>query len=224
MMVHLDTTQPPPHPPIRAEAQALIDLWWQVVGQRQTRVTEWEEPLRLTSRNASKPPSSDGPAVQRVGGATGESGRRRGGQPGHRGVQRAFVPVEAVDPVHPGLPSAVWAGGGEVGVAEPPWVRHQVFELPSLRPVVTEDQGDAGVCRCCGQRVIGERPAGVPRGQCGPGVVSFIGLLAGDSHLRVGQLQRLFHDVFHRDIGLGTVSYGHKSRLPEPPARGVPPA
>ncbi len=101
MTVHLDTTQPPPHPPTLAEAHALIDLLWQVVGQLQTRVTELEEQLRLTSRNSSKPPSSDGPAVQRAGGATEGSGRRRGGQPGHRGVQRALVPVEAVDQVHP---------------------------------------------------------------------------------------------------------------------------
>jgi hypothetical protein len=35
MTVHLDTTQPPPHPPTLAEAHALIDLLWQVVGQLQ---------------------------------------------------------------------------------------------------------------------------------------------------------------------------------------------
>lgn len=208
MTVHLDTTQPPPHPPTLAEAHALIDLLWQVVGQLQTRVTELEEQLRLTSRNSSKPPSSDGPAVQRAGSAAGGSGRRRGGQPGHRGVQRALVPVEAVDQVYPCLPPAVCACGGEVRVAEHPCVRHQVFELPPIRPVVTEYQCYAGVCTCCGQRVVGELPAGVPRGQLGPGVVSLIGLLAGDYHLSVRQIQRLFHDVFHLDIGLGTVSYG----------------
>ena len=49
---------------------------------------------------------------------------------------------------------------------------------------------------------------GVPRGQLGAGVVSLIGLLAGDYHLSVRQSQRLFHDVFHLDIGLGTVSSG----------------
>ena len=94
MIVHLDTTQPPPHPPTLAEAHALIDRLWQVIDQLQTRVAELEERLRLNSRNSSKPPSSDGPFVQRVGGTTGESGRRRGGQPGHQGVQRALVPVE----------------------------------------------------------------------------------------------------------------------------------
>ena len=73
---------------------------------------------------------------------------------------------------------------------------------------MTEYQCYAGVCTCCGQRVVGELPAGVPRGQFGPGVVSLIGLLAGDYHLSVRQIQRLFHDVFHLDIGLGTVSYG----------------
>src|SRR5512143_4308037 len=123
MIVHLDTTPPPPHPPTLAEAHALIALLWQVVGQLQTRMAELQERLRLTSRNSSKPPSSDGPAVQRAGGATGGSGRRHGGQPGHRGVHRALVPLAAVDQVYPCLPPAVCACGGKVQVAEQPCVR-----------------------------------------------------------------------------------------------------
>ena len=149
-----------------------------------------------------------------------------------------------MDQVYPCLPPAVCPCGGEVQVAEQPCVRHQVFELPPIRPVVTEYQCYAGICTCCGQRVVGELPAGVPRGQFGPGVVSLIGLLAGhdhrlgqnrcsldeaelakrnpgssgrkddhgllagDYHLSVRQIQRLFHDVFHLDMSLGTVSYG----------------
>jgi hypothetical protein len=116
------------------------------------------------------------------------------------------VPLEAVDQVYPCLPPAVCACGGAVQVAEQPWVRHQVFELPPIRPVVTEYQCYAGVCTGCGQRVVGELPAGVPRGQLGPGVVSLIGLLAGDYHLSVRQSQRLLHDVFQLDMGVGTVS------------------
>jgi transposase len=116
--------------------------------------------------------------------------------------------MEAVDQVYPCRPPTVCACGGEVRVAEQPCVRHQVFELPPIRPIVTEYQCYAGVCTCCGQRVVGELPTGVPRGQFGPGVVSLIGLLAGNYHLSVRQIQRLFHDVFHLDIGLGTVSYG----------------
>jgi len=89
MTVHLDTTQPPLHPSTLAEAHALIDLLWQVVGQLQTRVAELEEQLRLTSRNSSKPPSSDGPAVQRAGGARGGSGR---GVAGNRDMGACNVP------------------------------------------------------------------------------------------------------------------------------------
>ena len=138
MTVHLDTTQPPPHPPTLAEAQALIDLLGQVGGPLQTRVAELEERLRLTSRNSSKPPSRDGLAVQGERGDSGGSGRRRGGQAGPRGVQRALGPGEAVDPVPPCLPAAVWACGGAVRVAEQPCGRHQGFALPPRRPVVTE--------------------------------------------------------------------------------------
>ena len=53
-------------------------------------------------------------------------------------MQRALVAVEAVDQVHPCLPPAVCACGGEVRVAAQPCGRHQGFELPPIRPVVTE--------------------------------------------------------------------------------------
>ena len=67
MTVHLDTTQPPPHPPTLAEAHALIDLLWQVIGQLQTRVAELEEQLRLTSRiRPSHPPATARPSSGRV--------------------------------------------------------------------------------------------------------------------------------------------------------------
>src|SRR3954453_6056903 len=72
-------------------AQALI-------GALQARIRELEARLGQTSANSSRPPSSDppqAPAKRRPS----PSGRRRGGQPGHRGAFRALLPVEQVDKV-----------------------------------------------------------------------------------------------------------------------------
>jgi len=60
----------------------------------QEQVRTLEERLNQTSRNASRPPSSDPPQAQRPKGP--HSGRRRGGQPGHRGQTRTLIPVEEV--------------------------------------------------------------------------------------------------------------------------------
>jgi transposase len=91
-------------------------------------------------------------------------------------------------------------------VADAPCERHQVFELPAIRPHVTEYQRYAGVCTDCGQRWEGTLPAGVPRGQFGPGVLALIALLAGEYHLSTRQIQRLFQEGFHLNMGIGTVS------------------
>lgn len=206
MIIPFNITQPPPRPQTLEQAQALIDVLWDTLGQMQARILELEERLRLTSRNSSKPPSSDGLATERRGPGRRGRGRRCGGQPGHPGVKRALVPLEEVDQVYPCWPAERCACGGEIRVADAPCERHQVFELPAIRPHVIEYQRYAGVCTGCGQRWEGELPAGVPRGQFGPGVLALMALLAGEYHLSIRQIQRLLQDVFHLEIGLGTVS------------------
>src|ERR687888_440953 len=62
------------------------------------RVQELEARLGQNSANSSRPPSSDSPQVP-VRPKAPPSGRKRGGQPGHRGACRALVPVEEVDEI-----------------------------------------------------------------------------------------------------------------------------
>src|SRR5512144_1023412 len=206
MIILFDVTQPPPRPQTLEEAQALIDVLWDTLRQMQARLLELEEQVRLTSRNSSKPPSSDGPAREPRYPERPRSGRRCGGQPAHPGVKRALVPLPEVDQVSPGWPVARCGGGGEIRGADAPGEPHPGVELPSIRPHVTEYQRDAGGCTGCGHRREGTLPAGVPRGPVGPGVVALIALLPGESHLRIRQTQRLLPDVFHGDLGVGTVA------------------
>src|SRR5919205_3870804 len=80
-----------------AAAQALILAL-------QERLRELEARLGQTSANSSRPPSSDpphAPAKRRPP----PSGRKRGGQPGHRGACRALLPVEQVNEIVAGVPA-----------------------------------------------------------------------------------------------------------------------
>ena len=86
----------PPLPPeiwaaTPAAAQALILTL-------QGRICELESRLGQTSANSSRPPSSDPPQTPARPKAL-PSGRKCGGQPGHRGACRALLPVEQVDAV-----------------------------------------------------------------------------------------------------------------------------
>src|SRR5215217_7273741 len=83
-----------------AAAQALIVAL-------QERIRELEARLGQTSANSSRPPSSDPPQAPARPKAP-PTGRKRGGQPGHRGVHRALLPVEQVDEVIVVVPEDCW--------------------------------------------------------------------------------------------------------------------
>src|SRR4051795_9913876 len=63
------------------------------VLELEQRVRDLEARLKLNSTNSSKPPSSDPIGFKRKPPAS-PSGRKRGGQPGHRRAQRLLVPPE----------------------------------------------------------------------------------------------------------------------------------
>src|SRR5690348_9607733 len=89
-----------PHPPIpeslwstiAPEAQAAILA---VIAALEKRIADLEQRLGQNSTNSSKPPSTDPPAVKiKRRPPTPPSGRKRGGQPGHKRHSRALVPPE----------------------------------------------------------------------------------------------------------------------------------
>src|SRR5882757_7399488 len=94
-----------PQPPIPAplwdtlspEAQvailALVDSLKGRIAELEQRLGDLEARLKLNSTNSSKPPSSDPIGMKRKPPAP-PSGRRRGGQPGHRKAHRLLVPRE----------------------------------------------------------------------------------------------------------------------------------
>jgi len=84
--------------------------------------------------------------------------------------------------------------------------RHQVVELPEIRPVVTEYQLHARRCRCCGRRTWATLPPGV-KGRCvGPRVQAITAILSGACRLSRRQVQTLLADLFGVKIALGTDS------------------
>lgn len=76
--------------------QMLVRSLLEQVQALQVEVKTLREHLGQTSRNSSRPPSSDPPEMpkrERV-----PSGRRPGGQPGHKGISRSFTASERGHP------------------------------------------------------------------------------------------------------------------------------
>jgi len=97
----------PPLPPelweqIPRHVRAVLGLVFEGYERRRARLeregAELREQGRKTSRNASQPPSTDGPHGKRQP-PKEPSGRKPGRQPGHPLQRRALVPVEHVNEV-----------------------------------------------------------------------------------------------------------------------------
>ena len=56
-------------------------------------------------------------------------------------------------------------------------LRHQVWEVPEIKPHVTEYQQHRLTCPSCSETTFAELPLGVPQGQSGPRLMAFTALL-----------------------------------------------
>jgi transposase len=86
-----------------------------------------------------------------------------------------------------------------------PW-RHQVIELPPIKPVVTEYQWHQLVCSGCGEVTRAPWPAGVPSGTYGPRVQATVALCTGAYRLSKRTTQQVMDEVFGVPLSVGTVS------------------
>jgi transposase len=167
------------------------------------------ERVNLNSRNSSKPPSSDGPGTPPRT-VKAQSGKRLGGQPGHKGSFRAPLPQDKLTAqVLCPPPSQCTACGDAVHADGDKPMRHWVFELPRIEPIVTEYVRVRGVCSGCASKHHRALPAGVPSGQLGPRALALVGTLAGQFHLTQRKVQDVLSHIMGIRFSLGAVSQAH---------------
>ncbi|HHY2066083.1 DUF6444 domain-containing protein [Legionella pneumophila] len=116
-----------------------------------------KEQLNINSKNSSLSPSRDLKKKQR---SKLKSGRSRGGQSGHKGHQRALVPIDHVNSVIVCSPQSHCDCGKALKILEH-FERNQVFEVPVPRYEVIEYQLQTGCCSACRRRYQGNLPMGL---------------------------------------------------------------
>src|SRR5580658_6154407 len=122
------------------------------------RVAELEANLGKDSTNSSKPPSTAHPHAKPPR-PKSTSRRSPGGQPGHAKHQRALIPTDQCQEVVPCVPTQCRRCGQPLTGVDPDPIRHQVWELPEIKPVVREYQQHRLLC-ACGCSTCGPLPAG----------------------------------------------------------------
>jgi transposase len=170
----------------------------------QEQVRPLEERLNQTSHNSSRPPSSDPPQPQRPRRPPGK--RRRGGQPGHPGHTRTLVPVEEVDEVVVLKPTQCRSCHAPLSGDDASPFRHQVIEMPPLKPVITEYQWHQLTCSECGETTRTPWPDGVPSGTYGPRIQATVALCTGAYRLSKRTTQQAMDEVLGVPMSVGTIS------------------
>jgi transposase len=205
-----ETMTPPPSDTITPEewqqtptsVQNWIGELLAEVKQLRETVEQLQEIVNRNSQNSSQPPSQDRPDQKSAKEPSGPP-RKRGGQPGHCGHHRTLV--DDVDEVVVHKPTCC-AGCGVLLLGDDPVpCRHQVTELPIVKPRVIEHQVHCIDCPCCGQRNRGELPPEVARSWFGPNVISLVGLLMGRYRLSKRQVTHLLAECFGITMAASTV-------------------
>ncbi len=172
------------------------------------RIAELEERLKQNSQNSSKPPSSDPPGVK-LGPKKVPSGRKAGGQSGHKKWKREMLPASRVDDFVNVWPErcehceARLPRGLRTEVCEPE--RHQVTEVPPVVAHVTEYVMHAQECGC-GHVTQAGLPAGTPCGAFGPRLQAVTALFTGTYRLSKRTTATALGDLFGVKIALGSIA------------------
>ncbi len=157
----------------------------------EARLADLEARLGQTSANSSKPPSSDPPHAKPAP-PKAPSGRQKGGQPGHPKRTRPDLPPDTV--VELRTATCDRCSHPLVG-DDPEPLRHQVVEIPPVRPHVTEYRRHRLPCPRCGKVNCPALPS-YARGGYGPRVQAVCALLSGAYRVGKRGVARLCGDLF----------------------------
>src|SRR5256714_841244 len=123
------------------DALALLGQQQEQSRQLQQQLADATAKLNTNSSNSSLPPSSDRfHGKRRPPPAANQPRKQRGGQAGHRRHQRLLVPSDQVRQTIPCRPDACRRCGRPLRGTDPAPLRHQVAELPIVRPDIVQYQ------------------------------------------------------------------------------------
>ncbi len=174
------------------------------------RIGDLERQLGLNSSNSSKPPASDGlkkpPRTPRVKSLREPSGRKPGGQKGHRG--ETLRPVENPDVIVNHYPETCTQCKVSVPAeASTAYRSRQVVDIPEPKVVVTEHRAHGCACPKCDTVTWAAFPEDVKAPvQYGARICAFVVYLLNYQLLPEDRLAELLSDLFGLKIVPATIA------------------
>jgi len=175
------------------------------IVQLKKYIKELRRRLGINSQNSSKPPSSDPPGTMT---ALPRKLRRkkRGARKGHPPHLRSLLPPEAVTDRIELKPTICLCGSTHLKKTADEPLRHQVVDLPPIKPEVTEYIQPVYRCRDCGEVIYHPLPEEIKRRHFGPGVLALVGILTGSLNTSKRKALALVNELFGIPMSLGGLS------------------
>lgn len=194
-----------------ASVKQLVEKMGQHIEESEKRLADLEaqqqellEKINRTSKNSSSPPSSDPLNAQK--GQQKKSGKKRGGQPGHKGHSRFLYDVSECERVLDHHPlSCSCCGERLLGEDINPY-RHQIVEIPPINPIIVEHRLHQLECQHCGTFTRARLPQDVHPSGYGVRVVALVTVLSGLYRHSQRMVQSAMQDIFGISMSLGTVN------------------
>lgn len=178
----------------------------QQLAKQEAILHELQARLAKSSRNSSKPPSSDGYGkVQRTESLRKAGEKPNGGQPGHDG--QTLMASERPDRVETHeVPSCAHCQASLAASESVGYEERQVFDIPAIRIEVTAHRADIKVCPACGRVSKGTFPAsGTQAVQYGPAVSTWASYFTNQHYVPVERTTEIFADLVQHRVSEATV-------------------
>lgn len=196
--------------------EQIIDLFVEFSNKVEKQLNELKEDIRVlkeenqrlksqNSRNSSRPPSHDFGRPPRQKSLRKPSGKKSGGQKGHKGT--TLFQSSNPDQVIKHTPDAYCPGCGKAHSEDAfkLLAKRQVVDIPPIQTTVTEHQVYQVKCNC-GCMCTGEFPTGVKAPvQYGSRLTSFVSYLSTRQYIPFGRLPELLKCICNVSLSEGTI-------------------
>jgi len=172
------------------------------IEELKTRLSDYE--TKKNSTNSGKPPSSDFSKLKKTKSLKKSSGKKVGGQPGHKG--RSMKMVSNPDYTEGHHPLYCNSCGNDLSSVEAKlFGKRQVVDIPEIIRTVTEHRVYQKACSCgCVSKA--SYPTGVDAPICyGKNTQALIAYLSARQYMPYKRLEEMLRGVFGLDICQGSI-------------------